>query len=174
MKTILTILFFIGAVYHAKALDIDQLRKDYILSVEDSNKADQLYKKLKSIKSPDALTLAYLGSVEAIKGKHAWSPVNKLSYLKKGFSTIDKAVIKDPNQLEVRFLRFSLQYYVPAFLGYSKNLMTDKDKIVVLVKNTTAKELNMDKEVFKNIVNFMIESKKCSVTEIAILKRALV
>ncbi|HET8829231.1 MAG TPA: hypothetical protein VFM79_07800, partial [Pelobium sp.] len=75
---------------------------------------------------------------------------------------------------EVRFLRFSLQYYVPAFLGYSGNLTTDKNKIVALVKNTTAADLKMDKEVFKNIVKFMIESKKCNAQEVAILKKALV
>jgi hypothetical protein len=173
MKTIITIIFFICSFYQSKAIDINQLRKDYILSVDDSNKADELYEKLSTIKNPDALTLAYLGSIEAIKGKHAWNPINKLSYLKQGFATIDKAVAKDPNHLEVRFLRFSLQYYVPAFLGYSKNLTTDKNRIVALIKNTTASDLRMNKVVFKNIINFMIDSKKCNANEIAILKKAI-
>lgn len=173
MRIVIAILFFFGSVHQLKAMDIHQLRKDYIVSVADSEKADQLYKQLKAVKNPDALTLAYLGSVEAIQGKHAWNPVNKLSYLKQGFATIDKAVIKDPNQLEVRFLRFSLQYYVPAFLGYSKNLLADKDKIIALIKNTSAADLKMDKEVFRNIVNFMIDSKKCNAQEIAVLKKAL-
>lgn len=173
MRFFLTILFFINSFYQSKALDINQLRKDYILSVEDSDKADELYKQLKAVKNPDALILAYLGSVEAIRGKHAWNPVNKLSFLKRGFATINKAVAKDPNQLEVRFLRFSLQYYIPTFLGYSENLVTDKDKIVALVKNTHTAEIKMDKTVFKTIVNFMIESKKCTPQEISILKKAL-
>ena len=174
MRAIIPILFFIGSFYQAKAIDINQLRKDYILSVDDSQKADDVCKKLEAIKNPDALTLAYLGSIQAIKGKHAWNPVNKMSYLKQGFTTIDKAVVKDPNQLEVRFLRFSLQYYVPAFLGYSKNLIVDKDKIVSLIKNTTASDLKMEKEVFKNIVKFMIDSKKCTAQEVMVLKNALV
>ncbi|WP_017259758.1 hypothetical protein [Pedobacter arcticus] len=174
MKIILTIIFFIGSFYQSKAIDINQLRKDYILSVDDSDKADELYKKLKAVKNPDALILAYLGSVEAIQGKHAWNPVNKLSYLKKGFATIDKAVAKDPNQLEVRFLRFSLQYYVPAFLGYSKNLTVDKDRIVALVKSNHTSETKMDKSVFNTIVNFMIDSEKCNAQEIAVLRKALV
>nr|WP_294898274.1 hypothetical protein [uncultured Pedobacter sp.] len=173
MKTILSIIIFIGSFYQAKAIDINQLRRDYILSVDDSDKADELYKELKAVKNPDALTLAYLGSVEAIQGKHAWNPINKMSYLKQGFSTIDKAVLKDPNQLEVRFLRFSLQYYVPAFLGYSKNLMVDKNKIVALIKNGTASDVKMDHTVFKTIVNFMIDSKKCNAQEMAVLKKAL-
>jgi len=173
MKTIITLIFFIGSFYQSKAIDINQLRKDYILSVEDSDKADELCEKLEAVKNPDAIILAYLGSVQAIKGKHAWNPVNKLSYLKQGFATIDKGIAKDPNQLEVRFLRFSLQYYVPAFLGYSKNLIADKNKIVALIKNTTASDLKMSKDVFKNIINFMINSKKCNAQEIAILKKAL-
>ncbi|HEX7366196.1 MAG TPA: hypothetical protein VF273_03820 [Pelobium sp.] len=173
MKIIIAILLLLLPIKQLSAMDIHQLRKDYIASIEDSKKADQLCKQLKAVKNPDALTLAYLGSVEAIQGKHAWNPVNKLSYLKQGFATIDKAVIKDPNHLEVRFLRFSLQYYVPAFLGYSKNLLADKDKIVALIKNTNAADLKMDKDVFRNIINFMVESKKCDAQEIAILKKAL-
>lgn len=173
MKFLSTIIIFIIFSTSSYAIDIAQLRKDYITSISDSDKADELYKKLVAIKNPDALTLAYLGSVEAIKGKHAWNPVNKLSYLKKGFATIDKAVAKDPSHLEVRFLRFSLQYYVPDFLGYSKNLLADKDKIVSILKKNTSRELKVDKEILKNMVNFMIDSKKCNAQEIAVLKNAL-
>jgi len=164
-------IFSINAM--AAAPDLKKIREDYIASISNSEKADALCTQLQSIKNPDALILAYLGSAQAIKAKHAWNPVNKMSYLKQGFNTINKAVSKDPNQLEVRFLRFSLQYYVPGFLGYSKNIETDKDKIISLLQNEKNSNLNIDKKILKDMVNFMIDSKKCDAQEIAILRKVL-
>lgn len=165
------IIFNINAM--ATAPDLKKIREDYIASIGDSEKADALCSQLKSIKNPDALILAYLGSAQAIKAKHAWNPVNKMSYLKQGFTTINLAVNKDPNHLEVRFLRFSLQYYVPTFLGYSKNIDSDKDKIITLLQNQKNANLNIDKKIIKDMVNFMIDSKRCDAQEIAILRKVI-
>ncbi len=153
--------------------DIKKIRADYIESIENSEKADAFYKQLNAIKKPDALLMAYLGSAQAIRAKHAWNPVNKLSYIKQGFNTINKAVSLDPNHLEVRFLRFSLEYYVPAFLGYSKNQTEDKNKIIDLIKRQELSTMKVDKKILKDMVLFMETSKKCTTEEIAMLKKAI-
>ena len=174
MRNILiSITFIILLPFTLKADYLDQVRKDYIAAIENSDKADKLCTQLEKIKNPTALEMAYLGSVQAIKAKHAWNPVNKMSYLGKGFDTINSAVAKDPNNLEVRFLRFSLQYYVPAFLGYSKNLMTDKNKIVNIIKTTEPINLDIEKKILKDMIGFMVDSKKCTPQEIDVLKKVL-
>ncbi len=175
MKSLIVVILLIGGtVAKSLAIDLQQIRKDYIESVNSSDKADALCKQLENVKNPDAIILGYLGSVQAIKAKHAWNPVNKMAYLKKGFATIDKAIAKDANQLEVRFLRFSLQYYVPDFLGYSKNLITDKNKIVHILKAHQPGSVKLDNDVLKSIVKFMIYSKKCTDDEVNMLKKFLV
>lgn len=175
MKNLFVILLItLSSTLFAQANNLDQIREDYIASITDSEKADKLCDQLEDVKNPSAVIMAYLGSVQAIKAKHAWNPVSKMSYLSKGFETINKAVAKDPNQLEVRFLRFSLQYYVPSFLGYSKNLINDKNMIVSILKNSHVSKLDVNGEILKNMVNFMIVSKKCSAQEISILKKVLV
>jgi hypothetical protein len=173
MKNIIIVAFFFLIPFTLKADHMDQVRRDYIAAIENSDKADKLCTQLEKIKSPSALEMAYLGSVQAIRAKHAWNPVNKMSYLGKGFDIINNAVAKDPNNLEVRFLRFSLQYYVPSFLGYSKNITTDKNKIVNIIKNTEPINLDIEKEILKNMIGFMIDSKKCTNQEIEILKKVL-
>ncbi|TKB95707.1 hypothetical protein [Pedobacter cryophilus] len=174
MKTFfLSLIILFSTATISMAYDMKKIREDYIAAISNSEKADKLCSELTAIKNPDALILAYLGSAQAIKAKHAWNPVNKMSYLKQGFKTIDKAIAKDPNHLEVRFLRFSLQYYVPTFLGYSKNIDTDKDKIIDLLKKKEVASLKLDKKILKDMVNFMIDSKKCDEQEIAILRKAL-
>jgi hypothetical protein len=175
MKTFIFSLFILISGYNtmAAAPDLKKIREDYIASINSSEKADVLCAQLQSIKNPDALILAYLGSAQAIKAKHAWNPVNKMSYLKQGFKTINQAVTKEPNNLEVRFLRFSLQFYVPSFLGYSKNIESDKDKIISLLQNQKSANLNIDKKIIKDMVNFMIDSQKCDAQEITILRKVL-
>ena len=154
------------------AYDIDKIRNNYIEAINDNKKSEALYKELSAIAKPDALILAYLGSAQAIRAKHAWNPVNKMSYLKQGSKTLDAAVNTAPNNLEVRFLRFSLEHFLPPFLGYSKHLETDKDKILELLEHKNmAAIIKGNTKILKNIINFMIESKRCSPTEVDTLNK---
>ena len=171
--SVISLFLIIFSINISIANDIKKIREDYIAAINDSKKADELCSELSAIKNPDPLILAYLGSVQAIRAKHAWNPVNKMSFLKQGFRTINLAIAKDPNQLEVRFLRFSLQYYVPSFLGYSKNIETDKNKIIDLLQKKELSSLKVDKKILKDMVNFMIDSKKCDADEIAILRKVI-
>lgn len=152
--------------------DIEKIRINYIKAVNDSKKSEKFYKELSAIAKPDALILAYLGSAQAIRAKHAWNPVNKMSYLKQGSKTLDAAVNSASNNLEVRFLRFSLEHFLPPFLGYSKHLETDKDKILELLEHKNRRcVLQGNAKILKNIINFMIESKRCSPTEVDTLNK---
>lgn len=40
----------------------------------------------------DALTLAYLGSAQALMGRDAWMPWNKMKYTERGLATLDKGL----------------------------------------------------------------------------------
>lgn len=158
----------------SKAENLVKIRDEYIIAIKDGEKANELYKQLSAIKNPDPIILAYLGSTQALLAKHHWNPVNKLSLINQAFENINLAVEKDPNQLEIRFLRFSLQYYVPTILGYNKNLITDKNKIVSLIQKGNPKSLKVDQQILKNMAHFMVNSKKCTDKEIEILKKVLV
>ncbi|WP_207535475.1 hypothetical protein [Desertivirga arenae] len=155
----------------AGAYDLNAIRLEFYKSVDDAGVANALFKKLKGIEKKDALLLAYLGSTEAVKAKHAWNPYNKLSLLKAGSKKLEQAVGEDPNNLEIRFLRFSMEHYLPTFLGSSKHLDEDRKQIVKLIG---AEKLGtVDKALLKNIISFMKETKRCSSSELAILNKAL-
>lgn len=168
---LLSIIISIFTSNFTQAYDIKKIREDYITAINSSEKADELYNQLSAIKNPDPLLLAYLGSVQALKAKHAWNPVSKLSYLNQGFKTINHAVAKAPNEIEVRFLRFSLEYYVPSFLGFSKNLAVDKVKIIELLQKQNPIKLDIDKTILKNMIYFMVHSDECTPEELAILEK---
>ena len=154
-----------------QANDLPQVRKEYYSAVNNEKSAEKFYESLKKRNPTDPVIMAYFGSAEAIMARHAINPYKKLSYLKSGTKRLNSAVSKAPDNLEIRFLRFSLEHYVPSFLGYSKHLQADKNKIVELVRQRKFGE--MDGALLANLVNFMKETKRCSPQEMAILAQAI-
>jgi hypothetical protein len=141
-------------------LDIHTLRREYLQAVENEKKTNELLETLTKENSQEPLRIGYKGALEALKAKHAFNPYNKMTYLKKAQKTFEQAIGQSPEDVELRFLRFSVQHYLPAFLGASKNLEEDKQ---VIVKNINQPAL--DKDVRTTVARFLIESKRCNATE---------
>jgi len=164
-------LFFLFLPFSVLANDLPQIRKEYYAAVNNAKASEKLYDELRAKGSSDPLVMAYYGSAQALRARHAFNPYHKLAYLKSGFRTLESAVIKSPDNLEIRFLRFSLEHYIPSFLGYSKHLESDKKKIVELAKR---KEFGtMDRALLLNMLSFLKETKRYSNQEIAILDHAI-
>ena len=162
-KILILFILFMNIISGTEAHSIEDIRKHYKLAVNDSRVADKLSNKLKNIQEEDALLLAYKASVEALKAKHAWSPYAKLQYMNVFEKLMNQAVQRKPDDLEIRFLRYSIQYNTPAFLGYSGNMNEDKDMIVKLFLK---KKFNTrDKKLIQEVYDFMSASNSLSVVE---------
>ena len=84
---------------------------------------------------------AYLGAALILKAKHVNSPISKLSFFKKGRKKLDDIIDKNPNFVEYRWLRYSLQKNAPSFLNYNKNLNMDSLSISMYGNNFQKKIL---------------------------------
>ena len=165
---ILVCLFFVSSL---NAQSLSTVRKEYYEAINSSKATNKLYGKLVEAKPVDPLIMAYLGSAQALKARFSWNPYNKLAYLSEGLKTLGDAVNKSPRNLEIRFLRFSLVHYLPAFLGYGNTLGADKEMIVDLIRNR--KYGLIDATLLKSIIGFMKETKHCTKEEIALLNNAV-
>lgn len=129
---------------------------------------DSLYNNLlhnETLKQP--LVVAYLGALEALKAKDSWNPYNKIKFLNLSNKTVLEAVTKSPDDIEIRFIRFSIQSNLPHFLGLNKDLTSDKNQILHQLKQ---KDYGLaDKLFVQNIIKFLIGSKQCSPQEIVFL-----
>lgn len=86
----------------------------------------QFEKRFERVVIEDSQVLrGYHGAVLMAKGRHAFSPLNKLKYFNRGKDMLEAAIAEDLNNLELRFLRLTIQVNVPAILGYSSDI--DKD-----------------------------------------------
>lgn len=140
---------------------INFLRNEFYAAVENKNKTYELEDFIINRYSDDynsysPLILAYYGGVQALKAKHAFDPFSKLSHLISGLNRLEEAVDESPENLEIRFIRFSILDHVPSILGYSSEREADKDKIctILLQKNYSS----LSRKIQEGMAEYMVAS----------------
>jgi hypothetical protein len=171
-RFLLHIFIFLSAHSNAEPVLFDEFKNIKIAvhrAIESSSVTDSLYHALKSADTENPLIVAYIGTLEALKAKHSWNPYNKIKYVSLSQKTMRKAVERDPNNLEIRFMRFSIQHHTPAFLGFSKDLEEDRKAIYRQFRNR--KFGLADADLIRNMATFMIQSDRCLNEELIVFKK---
>ncbi len=148
---------------------VDKVKRAMVQAVNNAGITDSLYQQLIEIKNPPAIILGYMGTLEALKAKHSWNPYNKLMYVARSQKTLQKALALEPQNLEIRFMRFSIQHFTPPLLGYSKELITDRQIIINQFKQKKFGQTKPD--LVRGIAEFMISTERCTRQEEEVLKR---
>lgn len=152
----------------AEKLSLTEIRKQFYLGVNNQELTESFLKKMSAIEKPVAIELAYKAAAQALMGKHVWNPVKKLEWVDLGSETMKKAVSMDPDNIEIRFLRFTWQHHLPGFLNRSTDL--ESDRKVILAGLQSGKE-EQDSQLKKNVIRFLLESGRCSPSEEALLRQ---
>ena len=141
-KVFLTLVFFFATMIYGQDLS------DFRLLLQKGENSEKATKTLIT-SSQDAFNKTKKPIFEAFfavgnffMAKHAVNPLSKYSYFNKGKKALDNAVSKDPNNLEIRFMRYISQEQTPAFLGYNKDLKNDKTFILAEYKKSKDEDLN--------------------------------
>jgi hypothetical protein len=155
------IILLVQVSLQASAYDINYMREQFYLAVEDEQALERLEKYIEDRFTSDPsgyppVILAYKGGVEALKAKHAFSPFAKFSHLLNSLEILEDAVSRIPGDLEVRFIRFSILDNIPGFLGYGSERRSDKEVIIKnLLKNDFSK---LDTETQQGIIEYLLRS----------------
>lgn len=72
------------------------------------------------------LFFGYRAGATMLMAKHLINPFNKLSHFKRGKQMLEKAIKFDQKNVELRFLRYTIQTNVPSFLNYSDHKENDR------------------------------------------------
>lgn len=110
-----------------------------------------LFNEYTAIPNPDWLLKGYIGGLHIARSKHASGLFDKNSYLKKGAKMLEEAIKKSPENIELLFLRLTIQLNLPAITGYKKNIQSDKDFVLNNFKQAIP-------ELQKNIRHFVMYS----------------
>lgn len=140
-KCILLSLFPFYLLFAAPANSQEDLLRDCRESIANAFKersvADRLYEGLKKENGTHNLLYGYRGAIEMSFGKHESSLIKKGRYFSSGREILEETIAKDPTNIELIFLRYTIQYNVPSILGYKGNLEEDRAKLEHAVKTRT-------------------------------------
>ena len=162
-----TIIFFISITTFLFKLDVSLVRKEYKEAVQSKTKTLVLYNKLQKVSKKDNKALvAYKGAVTTLAARQQKAIKDKKAFFKKGVALVEYAIQSEPNNIEIRFVRLSIQQNTPKFLRYNKQQKEDKKFILKHLKNvksTTLKEY---------ISSYILQSKHFTATEKSVISQS--
>ena len=128
MKPFLLCFFLIrGMVVSANTLEIEDVRLLFHKAESSQNLCIELIELLEPYdEKNNTLLFGYKAGATMLMAKHLNNPFSKLSYFKKGKLMLEKAIQFDQKNVELRFLRYTIQTNVPSFLKYSDNKENDR------------------------------------------------
>jgi len=106
-----------------------EIREQLPIAFENESVCETLYNKAVATSNKSPVLEGYFGALNVAMSRHAFL-FQKMSYFNKGTEILEKAIKNAPNEVELRFLRLTIQMNVPGFLGYSDNIDSDKRYLI--------------------------------------------
>lgn len=140
MKILLSISIFL--TFFGTIPELSKVREEYIKVGGNKEVALKLHESLSEVtKKDNKVLVAYKGAILAIVAKYTKDKNVRKEYFKEGAGLIEYAVASQPNNIEIRVVRLSIQENSPKFLKYQKNILEDKQFILENYKNLDSKEI---------------------------------
>lgn len=130
--------------------------------------SETLFEILQQSNAKSNVLLAYEGAAEASSASCISFPLSKLKRFNQGKSKINQAVLNEPNNLEIRFIRYSIQSKAPAFLGYNTEIENDLNFLIQTLSGD--KTALKDEFLRKNIIKFLLDSSSVTSEQLADLQ----
>ncbi len=113
------------------------IREAYQKAINSESQVSKLRELTESYKNSDATAKAFYATSQAFEAKNATWVSTKVKFAKIAYSNLNQSVNLSPNNVEIRFLRFSFESNTPSILGMKVHLQEDKQ---FLIKNTKSTE----------------------------------
>lgn len=115
----------------AEKVSLEEVRKLYLQAAKQEKQCRQL----SSITIPNnsehiSAMKGYRAAATMMMANYVFNPISKISYFRKGRSMLESAIAADSKNVELRFLRFTIQTNAPSFLGYNRNVDADQNYLV--------------------------------------------
>ncbi|MFK7030744.1 hypothetical protein [Flavobacterium oreochromis] len=107
------------------------LRNQYEYASKSKNNTEKFYELIQKVNGDSPVIIAYKGAAILLKSRFATNKEERKEQFMLGVKTVEQAVAKDANSVEIRLIRLSIQEHTPKFLKYKSNIEEDK-KIILL------------------------------------------
>ena len=119
-----------------------------VLFQQSAVKEDSCKKLIKILESynekNNALYAGYKACATMMMANYVFNPFRKMSYFSKGKNLLERSIEADKENVELRFLRFSIQNNIPSFLFYKGSINSDKTflmKRIYALKDVQLKQM---------------------------------
>jgi hypothetical protein len=158
-------------IFNVHGQSLAEVRENFHLAVLDPDKSRKFYEFLKDAPTNTPTLKAYKATSEAMLARALWNPFSKYKHVLKYSDMIEGAIYEDSENVEIRFLRLSIEYNLPRFLGMSNHLKEDRDTIVENL--TSVYKMDIDPSFCRYIIYFLNDTGLCTEEEIALMEKAL-
>lgn len=165
------LLFFVvqlSLAGNASGYRVSVLRGEYLEASKNEAAAERFNKKMRAYKEKDPVILAYKAASEAVMAKYVWNPYSKLKQIKIAAAIFEVAVELDSDNPEIRFLRFTVEHYVPRYLNLSQNI--EEDKKVMISSLKAHPKSGISTELARTIQDFLLIKDHSTEAERKVLK----
>lgn len=149
---------------YAQKLNLDVVRSDFNKGVKDEVLCKKHLDALKA-EANTPVERGYEAAFHMFMAKHTSNPFKKMSYFKTGRNMLEKEIKGSPNNVELRFIRLCIQYYIPKYLGYHHEVEQDKEYVM----NNLYKM--QDKTTKDKIYKYLKGANMYNASELALLAR---
>lgn len=156
MKLLLSLLLWIN---FGGTPDLATVRKMYTGVTKSESNAKEFSEKLATVSNDDAkILVAYKAASILLDSKFEKKLKDKMNRFKEGATLLESTVKSEPNNIEIRMIRLSIQENVPGITGYKKNIKEDKNYI-------TAHYAEQNSALKEYLKDFILQSKSFSEKE---------
>lgn len=152
MKVFIVILFAFTSAFASPSQS--EVRSIFHKAATEERSCRQLIKILNNYnETNNPIYAGYKACATMMMAKYVFNPYSKLSYFFKGRALLEKCIANEKQNVELRFLRFTVQSKAPFFLNYRSSIKEDK----AIIKNSLA--AMQDIELKKLIIQFINSEK---------------
>lgn len=147
---------------------LTELREEYLAASKNEDAAEQFHIKMEKYTGNEPVVLSYKAASEAVMAKYAWNPYFKLKHLNTAMGLFEKAVALDDKNPEIRFLRFVVEYHIPAYLNMRSHMKDDK--AIVIDKLVAHPKSGINTLLARTMRDVLLERDRCTEEEKMLLK----
>jgi hypothetical protein len=159
-------LFVISHSADGQSFDKNYLRTHYQQCFKRKTALDSFVTALEGAANRSPAEESYLGISYGLTIQYVDGMWSKYRVLSKAKNLLNNAVDRDPKDPELRFMRFTLEHNIPAFLCMSIH-MNDDLKTIMSVPSF----LDENPDMKSAAIQFILDSKRCSPQQTALLER---
>ena len=140
---------------------LEVARKQFYAAIKDEKRIEPTIALLKRIRQMEpkytGRTQVYIGSLIALRGKHAFLPHTKLKWAQRGLAIMDSGLQKSSNDIEALFIHGTTCYYLPFFFRRGDDAQRDFREIIKLMPQQMD---TYNPKLMTQVVAFLLENAK--------------